>query len=178
MQPAEARRRINQWMRSSGGDEAALKDPASRLQVDMLAQFLCTAAGVMEDEQVNPVQAERVLQGILYANTLQYARWREHEREQKAMMDLLAAQGTSVAMVVPAKPDGSWTFVLERVIPGDRRTVSHLLNTRLLKVTAEERFSGVPVSIDWRVVGPQQVAVSLKEGATGTYDLAVRIEPA
>jgi hypothetical protein len=185
MQPAEARQRIAQWMRSSGADQAALKDSASRLQVDMLAQFLCTTARVMEDEQVNPVQAERVLQGILYANTPQYARWREHEHEQKAMMDLLEAQRMPLVMVVPdrkpaeAGPGGlRYSTVIKGMVAGTPRTVTHLLRTTLLKVTGVDELRGNVLPLNWHVVSPQAISIALADTVHGTRNVAVKIDKA
>jgi hypothetical protein len=171
---------INKWLRASGGEGAALKDAASRLQVDMLAQFLCTAAQVMQDEQVPPVQVERVIQGILYANTPQYARWREHEREQEALRDLLEAQRRPLVMTVPDRkpgpPKATYTTTLTSMSSAERRTITHMLGTRLLAVTATDEMTGGDLPIIWHVVSPQAVSVNLHDTVHGPRNLVVQIE--
>lgn len=175
------RRLVNDWMHATGGDEAATKDPASRLQVDMLVQFLCTAAQVMENEEVPPIQAEKVIQGILYANTPHWARWRAYEQERVHMQEMLNAK--PLRMVVPRETEptalfGGFTTELLGMTSAENRTITHMLNTRIVSVSASSLSTGTPVKVAWRVLGPQQIAVSIPYPHGPSQDVSVRIEPA
>jgi hypothetical protein len=59
----------------------------------------------------------------------------------------------------------------------ERRTVTHLLNTRLLVVTATDEEHGGDLPLIWHVVSDQAVSVSLHDIVHGHGNVVVQIKP-